>query len=54
MNYSEEDVLDILKSFSEDPEKDLKSWNIDRSNIPIDLNKNKFDNCKFFSSNLRR
>jgi len=21
-------VLDILKSFSEDPEKDLKSWNI--------------------------
>lgn len=44
MNYSEEDVLDILKSFSEDPEKDLKSWNIDRSNIPIDLNKNKFEN----------
>jgi hypothetical protein len=44
MNYSEKDVLDILKSFSEDPEKDLKSWNIDRSNITIDLDKNKFDN----------
>jgi hypothetical protein len=44
MNYSEEDVLDILKSFSEDPEKDLRSWNIGRSNIPIDLNKNKFEN----------
>ena len=37
MEYKEHEVLDILKSVSDNPEKILLDWNINKANTPIDL-----------------
>ena len=37
MKYKEHEVLDILKSVSDNPEKILLDWNINKANTPINL-----------------
>ena len=42
MEYKEHEILDILKSVSDNPEKILLDWNINKANTLIDLKKQSF------------
>jgi len=50
MNYLERDVLEIIKSLSDkDANEFLEKWNESKANIPLDLEKNKYNQyvCSF-------
>lgn len=43
MKYTEEEVLDILKTISDSPKKILKLYNTNKANTPLDLNDRQFN-----------